>query len=143
MEPGRPPSPHTPVNPPELGPASGFSHAVLPAPGRTVHLAGQIASGPDGALAARTLPEQFGVALGNVVTALRACGGAPEHLVSLTIYTTDVPGYRAAARDIGRAYRSHLGRHYPAMALLGVVELFEPGALVELVGLAVIPGPAY
>ncbi|MEU3020407.1 MULTISPECIES: RidA family protein [unclassified Nocardiopsis] len=136
-----PASPHTLVNPPELGPTPGFSHAVVPAPGRTVHLSGQIGSGPDGALAAGPLPDQFGVALANVVTALRACGGAPEHLVSLTIYTTDVPGYRAATREIGRAYRAHLGRHYPAMALLGVVELFEPDALVELVGVAVVPGP--
>lgn len=134
------PSPHALVNPPELGPTSGFSHAVVPAPGRTVHLAGQIASGPRGELVAESLPDQFGVALGNVVTALSACGGAPEHLVSLAIYTTDVPGYREATREIGRAYRAHLGRHYPAMALLGVTGLFEPGALVELVGVAVIPG---
>ncbi|GAA1100063.1 MAG: RidA family protein [Nocardiopsis sp. BM-2018] len=140
MEPADlPPSPHTLVNPPELGPTPGFSHAVVPAPGRAVHLAGQIASGPGGTLVARDLPDQFGVALDNVVTALRACGGAPEHLVSLTIYTTDVPGYRSAAREIGRAYRARLGRHYPAMALLGVTDLFEPGALVELVGAAVIP----
>jgi enamine deaminase RidA (YjgF/YER057c/UK114 family) len=136
-----PPSPHTLVNPPELGPASGFSHAVVPAPGRTVHLAGQIASGPRGGLVAGALPDQFGAALDNVVTALRACGGAPQHLVSLTVYTTDVPGYRKASREIGRAYRSCLGRHYPAMALLGVTELFEPGALVELVGVAVVPVP--
>ncbi|GAB3693043.1 RidA family protein [Nocardiopsis oceani] len=137
-----PPTPHTLVNPPELGPTSGFSHAVVPAPGRTVYLAGQIASGPEGKLAAVTLPDQFEVALANVVTALRASGGSPEHLVNLAVYTTDVPGYRAATREIGRAYRAHLGRHYPAVALFGVVELFEPGALVELVGIAVIPGPS-
>ena len=142
MEPAHlPPSPHRLVNPPELGPTPGFSHAVVPAPGRAVHLAGQIASGPDGTLAALGLPDQFGVALDNVVTALRACGGAPEHLVSLTVYTTDVPGYRSAAREIGRAYRARLGRHYPALAQLGVTDLFDPGALVELVGVAVIPEP--
>ena len=61
--------------------------------------------------------------------------------MNLTIYTTDVPGYRAAAREIGRGYRAHLGRHFPAMALVGVTELFEAGALVELVGVAVLPGP--
>lgn len=144
MEPAQlPPTPHTLVNPPELGPTPGFSHAVVSAPGHTVHLAGQIASGSDGKLVARDLPDQFGTALGNVVTALRACGGSPEHLTQLTIYTTDVPGYRAAAREIGRAYRAHLGRHFPAMALLGVTELFDPGALVELVGTAVIPGPGF
>jgi enamine deaminase RidA (YjgF/YER057c/UK114 family) len=133
------PTPHTLVNPPELGPPVGFSHAVVPAPGRTVHLAGQIASGPDGRLAADGLADQFDLALANVVTAMRAAGAAPEHLVTLTVYTTDVRGYRSAAEEIGRVYRRHLGRHYPAMALFGVTDLYDPGALVELVGLAVIP----
>ncbi|KOX12627.1 RidA family protein [Nocardiopsis sp. NRRL B-16309] len=133
------PTPHSLVNPPELGPPVGFSHAVVTAPGTTVHLAGQIASGVDGRLAAEGITAQFDLALANVVTAVRAAGAAPEHLVNLTVYTTDVAGYRAAARDIGRTYRRHLGRHYPAMALFGVTELYEPGALVELVGLAVIP----
>ncbi|MBR8740268.1 RidA family protein [Nocardiopsis sp. MG754419] len=142
MEPAYPsPTPHTLVNPPELGPHPGFSHAVVPAPGRLVHLAGQIASGPDGGLVAGPLVDQFERALTNVVVALGACGGAPEHLVRLCVYTTDVAGYRAFGRELGRAYRAHMGRHYPAMALFGVVELFEPGALVELVGEAVIPAP--
>ncbi|HJE59313.1 MAG TPA: RidA family protein [Nocardiopsis listeri] len=136
-----PPTPHTLVNPPELGPNPGFSHAVVPAPGRLVHLAGQIASGPDGRLAADSLVDQFDGALANVVTALRACGGSPEHLTRLSVYTTDVPGYRASGRELGRVYRAHLGRHYPAVALFGVAELFEPGALLELVCDAVVPGP--
>lgn len=143
MEPAQlSPTPHTLVNPPELGPTPGFSHAVVPVPGRTVYLAGQIASGSEGTLVAESLPDQFEVALGNIITALRASGGSPEHLVHLTIYTTDVAGYRASTREIGRGYRTHLGRHYPAVALAGVVELFEPGALVELVGVAVVPDPA-
>lgn len=133
------PTPHTLINPPELGPPVGFSHAVVTVPGTTVHLAGQIASGTDGRLAADGLTAQFDLALANVVTAVRAAGAAPEHLVSLTVYTTDVAGYRAAAEEIGRVYRRHLGRHYPAMALFGVTELYDPEALVELVGLAVIP----
>ncbi|MEE2036667.1 RidA family protein [Nocardiopsis sp. CT-R113] len=132
-------TPHTLVNPAALGPAVGFSHAVVPAPGRTVHLGGQIASGPDGRLAAEGLVEQFDLALANSLTALRAAGGGPGHLVSLAVYTTDVSGYRSATGEIGRAYRRRMGRHYPAMALFGVTELFDPGALVELVGLAVVP----
>ncbi|WP_199725854.1 RidA family protein [Nocardiopsis sp. Huas11] len=133
------PTPHTLINPPELGPPVGFSHAVVTAPGTLVHLAGQIGSGADGRVAAAGLTDQFDLALANVVTAVRAAGAAPEHLVSLTVYTTDVPGYRVAAGELGRVYRRHLGRHYPAMALFGVTDLYDPEALVELVGLAVIP----
>lgn len=136
-----PNTPHTMVNPPELGPATGFAHAVLPTRGRPVYLAGQIGSGPDGAVAAEGLLAQFDLALANILTALAGAGGTPEHMVRLSVYTTDVPGYRESVREIGRVYRSHLGRHYPAMALFGVTELFDPAAVVELVGDAVVPEP--
>ena len=123
-------SPHQIVNAPELGPPSGFSHAVV-ATGRIVHLAGQIGAGD-------TLAEQFDSAAANMIVALQAAGGEPEDLVSLQIFTTDVPAYKASMREIGQAWRKHLGRHYPAMGLFGVTELFEPDAQVELMGVAVL-----
>lgn len=132
-------TPHKIVNPPELAPAVGFAHAVVAAPGRTVYLGGQIGCGPDGTIEATTLAEQYDRALSNVVTALRAVGGEPEHLVSMTIYTTDVREYRARLPELGTAHRRHLGRHYPATALFEVTGLFDPQALVELVCLAVVP----
>ena len=132
-------TPHRIVNPPELGPAVGFSHAVVAAPGRHVHLGGQVAQGADGVVVAGPLVEQFDLALANVVTALRAAGAEPEHLVSLVVYTTVPDDYRAALAELGAAYRRHLGRHYPAMAFFAVSGLFDPNAVVELVGTAVIP----
>ena len=83
--------------------------------------------------------EQFDVALANLVTALNAAGAAPEHLVSMTVYTTDAGQYRADLRDLGKVYRRHLGKHYPAMAFFEISGLFDPEALVELVCTAVIP----
>jgi enamine deaminase RidA (YjgF/YER057c/UK114 family) len=134
------PSAHLLINPAELAPGVGFSHAVLVAPGRTVYLGGQTAQRRDGAIAGKTVTEQFDLALANLVTALRAAGAEPEHLVNMTIYTTDAAAYRAALRELGEIYRRHLGRHYPAMAFFEVLGLFDPVALVELVGIAVIPG---
>jgi len=124
-------SPHRIVNAPELGEPSGFSHAVV-ASGRTVHLAGQIGAGT-------TIAEQFDSAAANMLVALRAADGEPESLVSLQIFVTDVAGYKASTREIGQAWRKHFGRHYPAMGLFGVTELFEPEARVELMGVAVLP----
>jgi enamine deaminase RidA (YjgF/YER057c/UK114 family) len=124
-------TPHRIVNAPELGEPSGFSHAVIAA-GRTVHLAGQIGAGA-------TIAEQFDSAAANMLVALRAAGGEPENLVSLQIFVTDVPGYKASMREVGHAWRRHFGRHYPAMGLFGVTELFEPEAQVELMGVAVLP----
>jgi enamine deaminase RidA (YjgF/YER057c/UK114 family) len=127
------------VNPSGLAPPAGFAHAVVAAPGRTVYLGGQAAQGPDGAITGSSLVEQFVVAAGNLVAALAAAGGAPEHLVSLHIYTTEVDRYRAALAELGAAYRRHLGRHYVATALFEVAGLFDPQAKVELVGIAVVP----
>jgi enamine deaminase RidA (YjgF/YER057c/UK114 family) len=132
-------SQHEIVNPPELAKPVGFAHAVVAAPGRTVHLGGQTAQDPSGAIVGNTIAEQFDVAAGNAVTALNAAGGRPEHLVSLMIYVTDMPAYRAALRELAPVYRRHFGQHYPAIALIGVAELFDPAAKLELVGTAVLP----
>jgi enamine deaminase RidA (YjgF/YER057c/UK114 family) len=123
---------HRIVNPPELGEPSGFAHAVV-ADGRTVHLAGQIGEGT-------TLVEQFDDAARRLVTALRAAGGQPDDLVSLQVFVTDVRAYKEALPSLGPVWRAHFGRHYPAMGLFGVSELFEPEAQVELMGVAVLAG---
>jgi enamine deaminase RidA (YjgF/YER057c/UK114 family) len=118
------------VNPPELPEPVGFAHAVV-ARG-AVYLGGQTGEG-------ETIAEQFDSAAGKVVTALRAAGGEPEHLVSLVVYVTDVDEYRASLTELGEVWRRHFGRRYPAMALIGVSALFEPDAKVELMGVAVLP----
>jgi enamine deaminase RidA (YjgF/YER057c/UK114 family) len=132
-------SPHRTVRAPGLPEPSGYAHAVVAEPGTVVYLGGQTAQGSDGAIRGRTIVEQFDAAAGNVVAVLAAAGGQPEHLVSVAIYVTDVAEYRASLGELGRVYRRHLGRHYPAMALLGVSALFDDAAKVELVGVAVIP----
>ena len=131
--------PHELLNPEELVEPSGFSHAVVAAPGRLVFLGGQTAHGHDGELGGRSVVEQFERAAANVVTALRAAGGSPEHLVSMEIFVTDADEYRRSLSELGEAYRRHFGRHFPAVALLEVKGLFDPEANVELVCTAVIP----
>jgi enamine deaminase RidA (YjgF/YER057c/UK114 family) len=116
------------INPPQLPRPSGFAHAVVA--GDTVYLAGQIGDGD-------TLVEQFDAALANLLTALRAAGGDVRDLVSVHVFVTDVSAYRSCLSDLGALWRKHCGRYYPAMALLGVSELFEPAAMVELSGIAV------
>jgi enamine deaminase RidA (YjgF/YER057c/UK114 family) len=130
---------HEIITAPELAAPVGYAHAVVAASGRTVYLGGQTAQLADGSIGDTTIVEQFDLAAKNLVTALGAAGGRPEDLVSLQIFVTDVAAYRAAMRALGGVWRTHFGRRYPAMAVLGVTELFDPKALVELVGVAVIP----
>jgi enamine deaminase RidA (YjgF/YER057c/UK114 family) len=126
------------VNPPTLARPSGFAHAVVAGGGRVVFLAGQVALGPDGTIVGDTVTEQFERALANLLEALRAAGGGPEHLASLTVYAVDLGDYRAHGREIGAVWRRLAGQEYPAMAAIGVSRLWEPAALVEIQGHAVI-----
>ena len=132
------PSPHRNVNPEALPAPTGYSNATVATPGTVVYLGGQTGHRADGSIP-EDLVEQFDRAAGNLVEALRAAAGAPEHVVRIDIYVTDVPSYRRSLDPIGQAYRRHLGKHYPAMALIGVSELFDPRAKVELVATAVVP----
>jgi enamine deaminase RidA (YjgF/YER057c/UK114 family) len=118
------------VNPPELPEPIGYAHAVV-AKG-AVYLGGQIGEGAN-------VVEQFDSAAGKLLTALKAAGGEPDHLVSLVVYTTGIEEYRASTSELGEVWRRHFGRRYPAMAVVGVDALFDPAARVELMGVAVIP----
>jgi enamine deaminase RidA (YjgF/YER057c/UK114 family) len=126
------------INPAGLVRPSGFSHAVLAPAGRLVFLAGQTGNGPGGQIVPGGIVPQFEQALANVLTALRAAGGEPDHLASLTIYITDVEDYQAHGKEIGAVWRRLAGTGYPAMAGVGVTKLWFPDALVEIQGLAVL-----
>jgi enamine deaminase RidA (YjgF/YER057c/UK114 family) len=126
------------INPGELAPPSGFSHAVVTSGGRLVFLAGQTAQGADGRIEGGSVLHQFERALANLLSALRAAGGAPEDLVTLTLYLVDIDGYRAHARQAGEVWRRLAGRDYPALAAVGVHRLWDPEALVEVQGIAVV-----
>ena len=128
------------INPAELARPSGFSHAVSVTAGRLIFLAGQTGTSRDGKVVGGGVVAQFEQALGNLLTALAAAGGQPADLVSLTVYSVDVPGYQAHARQIGAVWRRRAGLHYPAMAAVGVTRLWDPDALVEIQGTAVVNG---
>jgi enamine deaminase RidA (YjgF/YER057c/UK114 family) len=135
-------TPHRLVNPDTLAPAVGYAHAVVAAAGRLVFLGGQVAHDEHGVCRGAGVVEQFERAVANVLAALDAADAAPEHLVSVQIFTTDLDAYRAARAELGEVYRRAFGRHYPAMAVFEVAALFDPDALVELVCVAAVPEAA-
>ncbi|MFH9552646.1 RidA family protein [Streptomyces sp. NPDC017435] len=126
------------VNPPQLSPPVGFSHAVVAAGERIVFLAGQTALDAEGKVVGESLPEQFGRALSNLLAALTAAGGTASDLARVTVYVTDVAAYRERAAELGSIWRESAGRDYPAMAVVGIVRLWDEQALVELDGVAVL-----
>lgn len=127
------------INPAALGDPSGYSHGVrVPPGGRLLFVSGQIGSDRDGRLIGGFV-QQFDQALSNVLAVVREAGGRPESVAKLTIFVTDKAEYTVARVEMGRAYRQRMGKHFPAMSLVEVKGLFEPGARVEIEGVALIP----
>ena len=126
-----------PVNPASLPVPSGYSHGTLS--GNTLYLGGQTALDADMRIVEGGIVEQFRQAFGNVLATLREAGGVPEDLVSITIYLTDIPDYQAHGREIGAVWRELAGPVYPAMVGIGTTGLWQPEALIEILGVAVIP----
>jgi enamine deaminase RidA (YjgF/YER057c/UK114 family) len=126
-----------PVNPPSLPTPRGYSHGTLS--GNTLYLGGQTALDANMQIVPGGIVEQFRQALGNVLATLAEVGGLPQDLVSVTIYLTDIPDYQAHGKEIGDVWRELAGATYPAMAGIGTTALWQPEAMVEILGIAVIP----
>ncbi|WP_130412987.1 RidA family protein [Xylanimonas ulmi] len=125
------------VNPDTLPAPRGYSHGTLS--GNTLYLGGQTALDAEMRIVPGGIVAQFRQAFGNVLTTLRACGGVPGDLVSITIFLTDIPDYQAHGREIGAVWRELAGPVYPAMAGIGATGLWQAEALIEIMGVAVIP----
>jgi enamine deaminase RidA (YjgF/YER057c/UK114 family) len=127
-----------PINPPGWPRPSGYANGVSAA-GRYLAISGQIGWNERNELVGDDFLQQAAQALRNVVAVLRAAGGEPAHLVRLTWYITDKDEYRKNLRELGAAYRTIIGSHYPAMSLVAVAALLEDGAKVEIEATAVLP----
>jgi enamine deaminase RidA (YjgF/YER057c/UK114 family) len=133
-----PPTPLEVVRVPEWPRPKGYENGII-GEGRVLFVAGQIGWDAEGRFASDDLVEQLGVALDNVLAVVRAAGGGPEHVARMTIYVTDLPGYRASLARLGPVWRARMGKHFPAMALVGVAGLVEPLAKVEIEATACLP----
>jgi enamine deaminase RidA (YjgF/YER057c/UK114 family) len=128
------------VNPSALGRPRGFSHGVIASPGtRLLFVAGQTAADEHGHISEHEFVAQFAVALGKVVHVVRAAGGDAGHIARMTIYVTDLDAYRGGRSRLSEVWKTHMGAHYPAMALIQVTGLVDRGATVEIQADAVLP----
>ncbi|MEQ8344104.1 MAG: RidA family protein [Sneathiellaceae bacterium] len=116
----------------------GYSNGIA-ATGRQVFVAGQIGWSAEGKIVSDDFAAQTRQALENTVAILREAGAGPQHIARMTWYVTDKAEYAAAGRAIGAAYKEVIGKHYPAMTLVQVAGLLEPGAKVEIESTAVVP----
>ena len=121
------------INPASLGPPLGYSNGVLTEPGvRLLFIAGQLGWNEQHEIISADFVEQFDRALANVVAIVTEAGGRPEQIARLIMYVTNKNEYDARTREIGDRYRTHMGKHFPAMVLVEVKSLLDDEAMVEI-----------
>ncbi|HEY1778742.1 MAG TPA: RidA family protein [Solirubrobacteraceae bacterium] len=125
------------INPPENGPANGYSHVLVVDPGvSTVYISGQVPVDEQGAvLAVGDLAGQTEVVFEHLGRALAAAGASWKDLVRMTTYLTDM-------RDLA-AVRTVRGRFLdptalPTSTLVEVSCLFHPDFLIEVDAIAAV-----
>lgn len=130
------------VNPPFFEQPKGYAHmAQVEGPvGRMLLLGGVTGMDENGVITCPgDIVGQMDRALANIKAGMEYAGGTVEQIARMRIFTTDMPLYRAHLRELGQVWKRHFGTHYPAMALLGLKELFDPAALVEIESEAILP----
>ena len=119
-------------------PPVGYANGIA-ARGTVVFVAGQVGWDAEQKFHSADIAPQFEQALGNVLAVLAEAGGRAEHICRITAYCCDKPAYLEARPQLGRIWRSLMGRHYPAMSMIFVSDLLDSPGKIELEATAVIP----
>ena len=127
------------INPESLGAPRGYSNGVLTdGGGPLLFVAGQIGWDENQAIVSEDFVVQFDRALANVMVVVTAAGGRPDQIARLVLYVTNKQEYVDRREEVGKVYRAHLGKHFPAMALVEVKSLLDDKAKVEIEAVAVL-----
>jgi enamine deaminase RidA (YjgF/YER057c/UK114 family) len=127
------------INPESLGSPKGYSNGILTdAGGRLLFVAGQVGWDKNQRIVSENFVEQFDCALGNVIAVVTEAGGSPQQIARLAIYVTNKREYVGCLTEVGKSYRAHLGKHFPAMVLVEVKSLLDDAAKVEIEAIAVL-----
>jgi enamine deaminase RidA (YjgF/YER057c/UK114 family) len=130
-------------NPEQLGEHKGWNNGLLaPAGARALFVAGQAGWEESAQGRPPDFVDQFAHSLDKILAVVRAAGGKATDVARITIYTTDLDAYTDGLKPLGEAWRARFGRHYPAVTLVQVKGLVDPGCVVEIEATAMIGGGA-
>lgn len=129
---------HKEIQPEGWLPAKGYANGILAEDG-TLYVGGQIGWTAEQKFESHDFIGQMEQVLKNILAVVEAAGGGAEHITRLTWFVKSKAEYNAHQAEIGKVYRSVLGRNFPAMSLLVVADLLEDEALLEIEATAHIP----
>lgn len=123
---------------PEGWPAgNGYSHAIK-ATGQTLWISGQIGWNHSKVFDHKDFIGQTEQALNNIITIVEAADGRPSDIVRMLWFVIDKQEYLDNQKQLGKIYRTIMGHHYPAMAVVEVRGLIEDEARLEIEAVAVL-----
>jgi len=122
---------HKEIQPEGWLPAKGYANGILAEDG-TLYVGGQIGWTAEQKFESHDFIGQMEQVLKNILAVVEAAGGGAEHITRLTWFVKSKAEYNAHQAEIGKVYRSVLGRNFPAMSLLVVADLLEDEALLEI-----------
>ena len=131
-------NPHKVLQPEGWIAPKGYANGVE-ARGRQIYVAGMVGWSGQGQFESDDFVKQTEQALQNILDTLACSKAGPEHMVRMTWYVKSKKEYLARGKEIGAVYKRLIGRNYPAMTLVQVVDLVEDRALLEIEVTAVIP----
>jgi len=117
----------------------GYSNGILAQKGRTLFLAGQVGWNAEEKFVSERLVPQFEQVLKNIIAIVENAGGKPEDICKMTCFCTDRNQYLESRRELGAVWKNIIGRHYPCMSMIFVVDLLDHPAVIEIEAMAVIP----
>lgn len=126
------------LHPNGWAPAVGYANGIAVSGGKLVFVAGQVGWNAEQKFESEALAPQFEQALKNVLAVLAEAGGRPEHICRITAFCCDKPAYLAARKDIGRAWKGLMGKHFPCMSMIFVSDLLDSPGKIELEATAVV-----
>ena len=125
------------LQPPGWPRPKGYSNGIS-ARGRMIFTGGILGWDERESFPDYRLHGQFAQALRNTLAILAEDGAGPEHVVRMTCYVIDRDEYVRERDEIGAAWKTIMGSHYPTMALVEVKGLVEGAAKVEIETTAVV-----
>lgn len=125
------------LQPPGWPRPTGYANGIS-ARGRMIFTAGVIGWDEKESIVSHRLDQQFGQALRNIAAILAEDGAEPRHIVRMTVYITDRAQYLQLRDELSAIWKSVMGDHYPAVALVEVNALVNSAASVEIEATAVV-----
>jgi enamine deaminase RidA (YjgF/YER057c/UK114 family) len=127
------------LNPQNVAPATGYSHAVVVPAAKVVYLAGQVGLDPKGELVGKDdFRAQATQAFENLKAVLAAAGTSADRLIRLNYYVVGLDDEKLKTlREVRNKYINT--KQPPASTLIGVQRLARDGFQIEVEAIALVP----